>query len=209
MPYVDDFMFINFLIIGTPFIIWGMWSFSTWITTLIKVRRGFMEVRWIEKNHQEKVKLQKPQSNNIKIDGKPYPFINSPDFYVMKGAKKILEFTRLGERLQQIRFAGTIKRNEDEPSEDLFNSMLMEAEQWGKLQVFKPDILMKLLTIIAAVGVIAIGAGLVIELGMLNNLPQTTASALGESLKDLPTQVADKITPLISKPVIPNATVIP
>lgn len=208
--YIDDVMFITFLITSVPFVIWGMWGFSCWIMSLIKVRRGYIEVEWIEKNHQKRSKLVKPEkSNKIKIGELEYPLILDPAYYVLKGAKKIITFTRLGEKMKQIDYSAA-SRSKGEPPEDIFNDMLIEAEQVGRILGFKPDVLIKLVTFVAAGAAVIAVIGLIILNGQVNLMPAQIGDVVSEQNVNLAQQVAQAVREAIASTptTISNATII-
>lgn len=211
MVEVNDLMLFNLILISVPFVIWGMWGFSNWLIGLLKTRRGFYSVRWINQNHQEQEKLVKPnKANQIKVDGKPRPFFNDPKHFILRGSRKIIAFSKLGERITQLSFASDSKQDKEAPPGDLFDEMLMESEQFGKMMGVKPNPLMLILALVAAGGIVIV---LLSSLGiyqMLNVVPKTTSDLVANSsaITGIPSATFDKIAPMCFNKAI-NGTVIP
>jgi len=214
MVYVDDFQIFSLFIISVPFVLWGMWAFSNWFMSMIKTRRGFYSVRWIEQNHQEIEKMIKPdKAGQMKIAGKPRPFQNDPAHFILRGSKKIIEFTKLGNNFMQLSFMPAGGKDKDAPPADLFDEMLLEMEQFGKMMSLRPagwkDIL---LMVAAGAAVLALIIG-VVGYQAITGLPDATAIQVSNStaITGLPSAVFEKITPLFlgggGLPV--NASVIP
>lgn len=175
-----------FSIVGVPlFMFLGFWKFSDWMVNFIKVRQGFMEYMHVLKNHQIKTKMFKPTSNEVKIGKNKYPFTTSPEYLGFKGNKKVIFFSRIGDRLQQLPFfsKGDKKTEKNSPNEDIFNQMLLEAEQTGKLFGIKKNPLMQILAIIGIIGIAILLFMNFINTESIRSLDEklnTTLSELGE-----------------------------
>jgi hypothetical protein len=209
---------LAFLIVFAPFfLILGIKGFADWITTFIKVRQGYFSVNWIMKNHQWKEKMIKPAGNEVKVEGKPIPFINNPEFTAFRGSRKILFFSRIGERLKQLQIKADsdadLKKNKGVPPENEFNEMLDAAFSAGTVFGLKKSSLERILLYAAVI----VGAGALIfgfvNMGMLNTMDGRLNATQGM----IPTAdaVADKVVARLTPVTIPinytipsNATVI-
>lgn len=163
---------LAFLIVFVPFVlILGAKTLAEWLEGFIKVRRGYFSVNWIMKNHQWKERLVKPKGNDVEIESKPQPFFNNPQYTAFKGSKKMIFFSRIGDRLRQLMITGNsdkdFEKNKGIPPENEFNDMLDAAEISGSLLGFKKTDLEKWLlyiAVFAAAGALVLG---VINLNML------------------------------------------
>jgi hypothetical protein len=207
---IDDSTMFVFIITSVPFVFWGMWGFTQWFITMIKTRSGHYLVRWVNPNHQEQEKLVKPdKANQIKVNGKPQPFNNSPDYFSMKGAKKILLFSNLGDRITQMKLKSSEKEDKNSPPPDLFNEMLLEMEQWGKMMGVKPNPLMLLLCFVAAGAAVGTLLGVLYNIQLAGNIPNVTASVVANStaITSIPSQTFEKMVPFFTRAI--NGTMIP
>lgn len=179
---------LAFLIVFVPFLtVLGIKAFTEWITDFIKVRRGFFSVNWIMKNHQWRDRMIKPNGNNVKIEDKPQPFINNPNFTAFKGAKKIIFFSRIGERLKQLQIKADTDRELEKskgiPPETEFNDMLDGAEMSGSIFGLKKSQFEKILLYIAVIA----AAGALIA-GVVNiNMSSALDIKLNQTINSIPT----------------------
>lgn len=190
VPEIPFFIFLGVLGIMFPI---GIYHFSKFITTIIKVRRGYQEVELVQKNHQRSRKLEKPLGNKIKVEGEDKPFENDPEHYVLEGSKKVVAFTRLKDRLEQLSFTGGDRSHKGEMPENLFNDALHESEEWGKRQGFEE----KKWKDIALIGAVILGVIAVVGLFYLNGTV-TSAISLSNTTNNLVTTLTGKVDTLIS-----------
>lgn len=209
---------LAFMIVFVPFfLVLGMWKFSDWLMSFIKVRQGYFNVNWVMKNHQWRERMIKPDGNDVKLEGKPQPFINDPKFTAFKGSKKVIIFSRVGDRLKQLQIRADtdkdLEKSKGIPPETEFNDMLDGAEMAGSIFGIKKTQFEKILLIIAVVA--AAGALLlgVVNLNMASGLDLKLNQTQGmiPTVDAITTAVIDKLSPYFTTTttIIPtNATII-
>jgi len=205
---------LAFMIVFLPFfVLMGIKAFADWIVSFIKVRQGYFSVNWIMKNHQWKERMLKPKGNEVEVENKPQPFINNPSYTAFRGSKKVIFFSRIGDRLRQLQIkADTDKLDKDKgiPPETEFNDMLDGAEMAGSIFGIKKSQFEKMLLIIAVVA-----AGGALLLGVVNlNMANQLDIKLNQTMSSIPTvnaiadTVIDRISPFLSVAVPKNATIL-
>jgi hypothetical protein len=206
---------LAFMIVFLPFfLIMGIKWFADWLVSFIKVRQGYFSVNWVMKNHQWKERMLKPDGNDVQIENKPQPFINNPNFTAFRGSKKMIFFSRIGDRLRQLQIKGDtdrdMEKNRGIPPETEFNDMLDGAEMAGSIFGIKKSQFEKILLLIAVVA-----AGGALLLGVINlNMANQLDIKLNQTMSSIPTvnaiadTVIDRISPFLSVAVPKNATII-
>lgn len=202
---------LAFMVVFVPFfLLVGMKGFAEWVVSFIKVRQGYFSVNWIMKNHQWKERMLKPKGNEVEVENKPQPFINNPSYTAFRGSKKVIFFSRIGDRLRQLQIkADTDKLDKDKgiPPETEFNDMLDGAEMAGSIFGIKKSQFERMLLIIA---VVAAGGALllgVINLNMANQLDIKLNQTQGmiPTVDAIAAKVIDKISPYFTT----TTTIIP
>ncbi len=208
MVYIDFYVepyVLAFIVVTVPFfLLWGIKRAADWVIEFIKVRQGFFSVNYILKNHQYKTRMIKPKGLQVQIDGKNTPFKNHPDYTAFAGSKKMIFFTRIAEKLQQMKLTAKdqTRYNKGAPSDNLFNDMLLEAEQVGKLFGLKKSKFEQILLIIAVIAAIGGLVGAALNMGMIQSLEQT----INTSLANLPSSeaIAAQVQAALNAPVNPT-----
>ncbi len=92
--------------------------------------------------------------------------------------------------------------NKGAPSDNLFNDMLLEAEQVGKLFGLKKSKFEQILLIIAVIAAIGGLVGAALNMGMIQSLEQT----INTSLANLPSSeaIAAQVQAALNAPVNPT-----
>lgn len=192
---------LAFMIVFVPFfLMMGIKGFSDWIVSFIKIRQGYFSVNWIMKNHQWREKMIKPKQDELSVEGHTTPFINNPKFTAFRGSKKLVFFSRIGDKLKQLQIIADNDKDIERgiPPSDLYEDMLLEAEQIGRIFALKKSTLEKFLLYIAvgaAVGALLFGF---INMGMLNaydakfNDTQTSIRAIKDYLTPQPVTAIPK-----------------